>query len=231
MSIWSPRRINALATRLQARTYLEVGVCRGETFLGINVPSRTAVDPKFQFDYTNLAEAGCVFSETTSDEFFCGLSPAAQFDIVFLDGLHTFEQTYRDLCNALLCTHRRSAILIDDVRPNDVYSSLPSENDARRYRKAAGLEGKSWHGDTYKVVFALHDFHPSLRYMTIAGSGNHQTLVWRARPSTSRAPVLGSMEAISRLSYFDLLKNEAVLHLASEADAIEACIADITASD
>ena len=38
-------------------------------------------------------------------------------DLVYLDGLHTFEQTYRDLCNTLMHAHPATVILVDDTVP------------------------------------------------------------------------------------------------------------------
>ena len=75
-------------------------------------------------------EAATVFHEVASDAYF---APAARgFDIVFLDGLHVFAQTFRDFCNTLLVTHERSLILIDDTVPDDIYSSWPHPREARR---------------------------------------------------------------------------------------------------
>ena len=87
-----------------------------------------------------------------------------------------------------------------------------------------------------KVVFAIHDFHPSLAYVTIGGDTHPQTLVWRApaRPTrdTSRGPMIrglifDSMERISRLTYFDLLEHEEVLRQMDEAAAIGLCLSEV----
>ena len=78
----------------------------------------------------------------------------------------------------------------------------------------------SWHGDVYKVVFAMHDFHPGLQYATIMDSGNPQTLVWRAK-EPKRGTLLDDMEAISRLTYFDTRKHADILHPADEAGAMQ----------
>jgi hypothetical protein len=54
---------------------------------------------------------------TTSDEFFATLRPSKRYDVAFIDGLHTFEQTYRDVINTF--AHLRSGvILIDDTVPS-----------------------------------------------------------------------------------------------------------------
>jgi len=98
-------RLNRLADAVGARSYLEIGVETGVTFDRVRVAERTAVDPIFLFDITQHASEDTIFAQTTSDEFFAGLPAAKQYDLIFVDGLHTFEQTYRDLCNCLLHSH------------------------------------------------------------------------------------------------------------------------------
>jgi hypothetical protein len=109
---------------------------------------------------------------TTSDQFFADMPVDQTFDLVFIDGLHPFEQTYRDFCNSLLHTHPRSVLLIDDTLDNDVYSTITDYKWALKYQEAAGSKGRAWHGDIFKLVFALHDFYPGLNYRTMVGSGN-----------------------------------------------------------
>ncbi|MDD5275478.1 MAG: class I SAM-dependent methyltransferase [Methylovulum sp.] len=222
----SPRRINTLADSLNAKTYLEVGVKRGRTFFDVSIPQKTAVDPKFLFDMTTVTEKNVQLMETTSDEFFSTLPITRNYDVIFLDGLHTFEQTYRDFCNSLVHSHERTVFLIDDTKPNDAFSAHPRQGKAIRYRKQSGKEGKQWHGDVYKVIFALHDFYPALNYRTILDSGNPQTLVWRSNNGW-RKPLFNSMEAISRLSYFDLLDHIDILRSCSEEEAISLCLNEL----
>jgi methyltransferase family protein len=220
---WSPRRLNRLAEELNARSYLEIGVSTGATFLHVNVPERTGVDPRYGFDTSQHTDEHTRFFAGTSDEFFAQLPRGTKFDLIFIDGLHTFEQTYRDLCSALSLSHPATAILIDDTLPSDVYSALPDPASAHGHRARTGSDDQSWHGDTYKVVYAIHDFHLGLDYRTIVDSGNPQTLVWQSA-GIRRPPAVASMEALTRLSYFDLLESIDVLQCASEAEALERCL-------
>ncbi len=73
------------------------------------------------------------------------------------------------------------------------------------------------------MVFALHDFHLGLDYRTIIGSGNPQTIVWRSS-AFRRQPLLNSLEGISRLTYFDMVKQIHVLRQCDEETAIEQCL-------
>lgn len=225
---WSARRLNRLAAGLGAKEYLEVGVDEGRTFARIAVERRTGVDPHFKFDVSAVANDSTRLEQCTSDQFFSALAPAHKYDLVFLDGLHTFEQTYRDFCSAIIHTHTQSAILIDDTVPSDVYSSLPVPHKAIAYRARFSQPNTAWHGDTYKVVYAIHDFHIGWKFRTITDGGNPQTLAWRSE-TQSRKPSLNSLEAISRLSFFDMLESQDVLNFVSEDVAIEMCLAELTA--
>jgi hypothetical protein len=225
----SARRVNALARRLDASRYLEIGVSTGSTFREVEIAERTGVDPAFGFNTSEVENDFTRCATKTSDEFFSVTPIFPPFDIILIDGLHTFEQVVRDFSNVILRTHRRSVILLDDTWPNDVYSSLPDMNATFKYRKAAGLDNSSWHGDVFKTVFYIHDFWPSLNYRTIVGSGNQQTLVWRAN-GEHRKPLFNSLERISRLSYFEMIENVGILRQSSEDEAIDLCLAELGAS-
>lgn len=219
----SVRRINALASRLGARRYLEIGVSTGQTFRHVAVPERIGVDPNFRFDTAELANATTHLHSMTSDNWFASTAVTELFDLVFIDGLHVFEQVIRDLTNTLARTGPRSAILIDDTVPLDVFSSLTNQGEAIRLRRQAGVAGAAWHGDVYKIVFLIHDFFPFLDYRTITGSGNPQTLVWRAAGPV-RKPLFDNVERISRLDWFTLQSHRAILQPATEAEALDLCV-------
>ncbi len=223
----SARRVNELSRQLGSKRYLEIGVRTGETFRDVAIADRTGVDPRFTFDTNELAGESTRLAECTSDQFFSSEPFSPAYDVAFIDGLHTFEQVVRDLSNTLLLTHQRSAIVIDDTLPSDVYSTIPDSESAQRHRKAGGGNSNAWNGDVFKTVFYIHDFLPGLNYRTIIGSGNPQTLVWRTQGF--RPPLFNNLERISRLTYFDLWDHIAVLRATSEADAINVCVAEIKA--
>jgi hypothetical protein len=217
---WSARRINLLADRLSAKRYLEIGVHKGDTFTDVKIAERTAVDPEFKFDINPLAGEHTHFYEKTSDQFFSAIEADTVFDIIFIDGLHQFEQVVRDFSNAIIHSRSSSVIVLDDTKPNDVYSAIPNVRDTMKFRSRAGIEDFSWHGDVYKLVFFLHDFWPALNYRTIVGSGNPQTFVWRSQ-NFERVPRFNSFESISRLTYYQLIDNIDVLRECEEGTAIE----------
>ncbi|HXR36957.1 MAG TPA: class I SAM-dependent methyltransferase [Candidatus Binataceae bacterium] len=218
-----------MAKQLGARRYLEIGVAEGNTFRDVEIAERTAVDPHFRFDTNELANEFTRFVKDTSDGFFAAEPLSPPYDIVYIDGLHTFEQVVRDISNTLLRTHRRSVVVLDDTVPSDVYSALWDQESANRYRTAAlGGTTYAWHGDVYKAVFYIHDFWPSLNYRTITDAGNPQTLVWRA-VGGNRQPLFNNLERISRLNYFDLQEHFGVMQTATDDETIALCVAETQA--
>ncbi|MDE5833278.1 MAG: class I SAM-dependent methyltransferase [Desulfovibrio sp.] len=216
----SATRINRLAKRLPAKTYLEIGVFKGETFVDVAIPEKTAVDPAFNFDvsvYKNDKNIRAL--EVTSSDFFktlreekakTGISPL--YDIIFLDGLHTFRQTFHDFLDTMPYSHPETIWIFDDTAPYDPFCAIPNQRISYRYRAAFGIGGKPWHGDVFKCVFAIHDFYPFFSYATVYGVGNPQTVVWRTQKASDRVRLFGDMEQISRLTYFDLLGRLDALH-------------------
>lgn len=160
--------------------YLEIGVERGFTFEGVNLKNKTAVDPAMLFSKTTRNPKIRLF-EVASDEFFMKMGDRGDvFDLAYLDGLHTFEQTYRDLENTFRCLSPNSIVLIDDTVPNDIYSANPIQEAAYRDRVKAGFENDgSWHGDTYKVVCTLAYLRlPTIEFRTIIDLQNPKTIIW-----------------------------------------------------
>ncbi len=185
-----------------APAYLEVGVNRGMTFHALAATTKVAVDPKFDFSERPEPAPGCTvaYHEVTSDAYFGTIATAAdRFDVIYLDGLHTFEQTLRDLINAVDFLAPDGVIVIDDVRPNSYPASLPVPAEVRATRAMLKMEkDTSWMGDVYKLVFFVETFFQQFSYATIAN--NHgQLVMWRQR----RAKVVPrAIDIFARLQFF-----------------------------
>jgi hypothetical protein len=211
----SVRRIRRIAKLIDATSYLEIGVNRGATFNALQFERKVAVDPNFLFEVSEFRKEGVEFHAMESDRYFTDHGASRKFDIIFIDGLHTFQQTFRDFCNSLCCSHDRTVWLIDDVFPSDVYSAWQNQREAIEFRRRAGGGGIKWHGDVFKVLFVIHDYFPLLSYITLR-EGNAQSIVWKSpRDGFSRA--FAGLEAIERLGYFDLLRKTELLNLMPEA--------------
>lgn len=215
---WSVRRIEKIRAINAASQYLEIGVEYGTTFLSVEMPRKDAVDPEFKFDTAAHASSEVRFFHQTSDAFWTSEYPRDRYDIIMLDGLHTFEQTFRDLICSMRYSHQGTVWLIDDTLPSDVFSAIPDKDRSLAARKRMNIPGYPWHGDVFKLVPMIFNFIPTLDYATIVGSGNTQTLAWYGR-RRKFAPLALDLEDLSRLSFFDIDANRNLFNFGSEDDA------------
>lgn len=194
-------------------SYLEIGVAKGVTFHGVKARRKVAVDPKFRF---NQAEAlaknpGAVYHQVYSDDYFQNIIEKDElFDLIYIDGLHTFEQAFRDFTNSLAHLKPKGAIVLDDVLPATYASSLKDIHVFNEVKKIPGIKPHGWAGDVYRLVFLIAAYFPSLSYRTV--SDNHgQTVVWREpRDISGDRP----MDQIARAPYEDILLRREVFRFA-----------------
>jgi hypothetical protein len=206
---------------------LEIGVANGRTFVHVDIERKVAVDPKFRFPHASLQSECVNLFEVSSDQYFSQHAGTEKFDLIFLDGMHTFEQTFRDFCNSLFHCHDRTLWIIDDTYPSDIHSTIKNQQEALEARKRAGGQGRQWHGDVFKIVFAIHDFFPSLNYCTLGSNGNPQTLLWN-QPRTDFRPLLNSLDSISKMTYHDFQKHLSLLNVVPEEQGLELAISALS---
>jgi hypothetical protein len=210
--------------------YLEVGVAQGLTLERVAIANRCGVDPEPQFDFDRLP-AGVSFFHGTSDAYFNQLDPDQKFDLAFLDGLHHWQQTYRDLLSTLNHSKVSSLILIDDVVPDDELSAMTDYAAALEAKEVAGIHDGRWHGDVFKLLQVLSDHHPELGLVlmrnTTAESDNPQAIVWFEQEQRQTYD-LEKVEELSRsydsLSFDDVFGSsgpQQALNILNEDAAIE----------
>jgi hypothetical protein len=123
------------------------------------------------------------------------LDAGARFHVVFVDGLHHYEQAYRDTINTVRHLPPRGLRLLDDAVPSDELSALRDLDESMLLQRTAGVERRIWHGDVYRTVCVLLEHHTDLCVRTIVGSGNPQALTWTGRPDV--APTALTAERLS----------------------------------
>jgi hypothetical protein len=169
-------RINTISRLVSAKKYLEIGVFQGETFFDVDIDYKVAVDPQFQFDFKKKENAKTRFHQRTSDEFF-RLAHSEPFDVIYLDGLHTFEQTLRDFLSSLSFSHDKTIWVIDDTTPNDNFAALPDQERCYRLRRLQNNGDWAWMGDVFKTVYFIKNVMKFYSFRTFTGHG--QTVVWK----------------------------------------------------
>jgi hypothetical protein len=184
-------------------------VYAGNTFFAVQAEHKVAVDPNFQFNAAEQTAPGVEFYEVTSDEYFGSIiDKDKKVDVIFLDGLHTLEQTLRDFTNAIEYLKPDGVILIDDIMPNSYVSSLATMELATYVREFFGITDGAWMGDTYKVAFFIDTFFQQYRFCTVADNQG-QLVVWKERRSNV---VERSVESVGRLQVDQLVVNYSVMN-------------------
>lgn len=205
--------LQLLIDACNAKRYLEIGVERGEVFRYIVCGEKIAVDPVFLFAKEQATlEGRCLYAEVPSDVFFTQkkneeIRAHNTFDVVFVDGLHTYEQSLRDVLNALDCQSEGGVIVMHDTNPQTPVAEHPVWSEVQ---KMPGFDG-SWNGNVWKTVVWLRAMRPDLSVFTLPN--DHGLTVIRKRgvhdkktgASDMSAPTLNFAEAdIAKLTYEDL---------------------------
>ncbi|MFT3691454.1 glycosyltransferase family 61 protein [Paenirhodobacter sp.] len=223
---WSLRRINRIGEAIGANSYLEFSVGNGAVFHNVKIPTRVGVGEKLGFDVRAFTDPGTSFFEVSPKRYLQYFSKGKQFDLIFINNCHLFEDTIRTFTLATALAHERSVFLIDNVFPVDRYSADRDHARALELRKQAGSDRKAWHGDVYKSIFAIDTFFPHFRFLTIQNDGNPQTVVWRDKRDTPHLPSSG-VNAISFMDYDDMMERSSTFRFASEDEVIAELRSDL----
>jgi len=109
------------------KTYLEIGCDNDELFNFIKCEKKIGVDPE---------KGGNIRS--TSDNFF--KKNNLFFDLIFIDGLHEFDQVCKDIENSLNFLSNNGVIILHDCLPNNVYQQIVPRCK------------RTWNGDVWKAI-------------------------------------------------------------------------------
>jgi hypothetical protein len=145
---------------LRPRTYLEIGVSRGESLAYVSPETQVlGIDPAPRL--ARPPPANVRIYRETSDDFFAKYSPRAELggqpiEFAFIDGMHHFEYALRDFINVERACSASSVILMHDCYPLD-------ERTAQR-EQVTGF----WSGDIWRLLLLLRTQRPDLVVRTIA---------------------------------------------------------------
>jgi SAM-dependent methyltransferase len=122
--------VNLLISRNRNPSYLEIGCQSNSLFDSVPSNHKVGVDP---------AAGGTV--RATSDAFF--ENNTEYFDVIFIDGLHTYEQVQRDVSNSIRFLKPGGYVALHDMLPGTwIEHHVPRISEA-------------WTGDVWKVAFEL----------------------------------------------------------------------------
>ena len=210
-----------IATK-KARNYLEIGVKKGKLFLKVNAHKKIAVEPIFKIRTKQkiracLRDAKNIFNEyyeMTSDSFFekhrRRLLRLNGLDLAFIDGLHTYDQTLKDVTNCLAYLVPDGVIAMHDCNPTTAAQAVSADSREQAAKMKIPDQTKEWSGDVWKTVAHLRSTRKDLN-ICVLDCDHGIGIIKRGRPENM---LDHSLETIDRLSYDDLEKDrEHILNL------------------
>ena len=138
--------IQEIIDKEKYKNYLEIGCDNDENFSQVVVENKIGVDP---------LKGGTL--RMTSDKFF--RDNKKKFDMIFLDGLHTYEQTIKDINNSLEFISDKGVIIIHDCLPKKIWNQIVP----RVYGH--------WNGDVWKAIVHSRTYNYADTYTCIADHG------------------------------------------------------------
>ena len=143
--------INYIAKEKGYKTYLEIGVQTTEqNFDKIKVKNKTGVDPN---------NKGNNIKTMKSDAFFA--QNKEKFDLIFIDGDHSYKQSKKDFDNSLASLNDGGCIIMHDVIPdNQEYTKL---HWCGEVWKTASLISCEYDVRTYKQDHGVLVVFPSMK--------------------------------------------------------------------
>ena len=138
--------INKIIKKKKYKTYLEIGCQADVNFSKIQIDKRIGVDPH---------DGGT--HRMTSDIFFQNNNDS--LDIIFIDGLHEYEQVLRDIKNSVKFLNKDGIIVVHDCLPSKIWhQTIPQTHS-------------SWNGDVWKAIVECRTFDYLDTYTCIADHG------------------------------------------------------------
>lgn len=214
--------VQIILDKLGGKTYLEIGIAEGRTFFVIKARKKIGVDPNFKIprkklmvrliDNIILHRSERLF-KITSDKFFTEKSRILlknRVDVVLIDGLHTYQQSLRDVVNCLDYLSLKGVIVMHDCNPPSETIGYPAPNigEARKLN-LPGWTGE-WCGDVWKTMIYLRSQRRDLHIFTLNcdyGVG----VICKGEPENM---LNYSVQEIEEMSYQNLkLNRETLLNL------------------
>jgi hypothetical protein len=138
--------IQEIIIRKKYKNYLEIGCDKDQLFSKIKIEKKIGIDP---------VSGGTI--RDTSDNFF--KNNLIKFDIVFIDGLHEYDQVKKDIENSLQSLNNNGVIFLHDCIPQSyLHQAVP---------RAQG----SWNGDVWKNIVESRTRSEIDTYVILADEG------------------------------------------------------------
>lgn len=134
--------LNHLIQRHGLKRYLEIGVQNPmQNFDKIQCEYKCSVDPDPNAHASFCCDSDVFFELVMQDQYM----GAGNYDLIFIDGLHTADQVRKDFENALKVLSPNGFIVLHDCNPLEEHHTVVPRPSERGH----------WNGDVYKFAMQL----------------------------------------------------------------------------
>ena len=169
--------VNNIIERKKYETYLEIGCDKNILFNSVKIKKKIGIDP---------VSGGNI--RMSSDNFF--KNNQDKFDLIFIDGLHQYEQVKRDVYNSLKFLNDNGVILLHDCMPSSFMRQAPKRSS------------NIWNGDVWKNIVEFRTLDQIDTYTIYADHGIGLILKRK-----NRNKLLLKIESFDKLKFQDYYKN------------------------
>lgn len=218
--------LQKIVDKLKVKNYLEIGTFQGASFLPLKCRKKVAVDPKFKISkkkkirwlLKNPYNISNTYFEMTSDSFFLNkeayLKKTGSFDLIFIDGLHTFNASLKDVLNSFKYLSNDGYVVMHDCFPPHAAAATPA-GSALEARKIYGDDWPGdWCGDVWKtIVYLKQSFKDKLEVSVVDADFGLGVLKFKCDNYNLEFDQ-SLFDKIDALDYSDLIRNpESLINL------------------
>jgi SAM-dependent methyltransferase len=187
---------------------LEIGVRNGENYFAIDAHRKFGVDPNYFFAKRALMKSWLrrnnwtqKMFRCTSDYFFLKYASRIclkqKFDLIFVDGMHTYEQSLMDAINGLRFLKPDGWLVFHDCNPWCEESAQPNIPSGK----------VSWNGDVWKTIYHLRQYQEIFECFTYDADEGLGVLKLKSNAVDLNLLDISTQLSIKNMIYDDLQKN------------------------
>lgn len=207
--------IQAFLNQIHGNTYLEIGVASGGSFWAVKAKHKIGIDPglRIKFNKRVRKKIAEIFNfryerlyRWTSDEYFANNSAISflskhKIDVAFIDGLHTYEQSLKDVLNCLNYLHPSGVIILHDCNPESKSSGffIPPKN----VKGETDELHSNWSGEVWKTIVDLRSCRKDLNIFVLDCDHGVGVITF-GKPENRLAY---SQEKIAKMTYEEFFKS------------------------
>lgn len=213
------KAIDHIGKKKEKVNYLEIGVQTGFCLFKIKASKKLAVDPQFKIKIKKRIKAyiknpsnfNNIFFELTSDDFFVKqvdyIKAIGGLDVVFIDGLHLYEQVLKDIKNSLNHLNEGGVILLHDCSPLSETAALRGMSSEEVLATNPPDWMGIWNGDVWKAIVIMRLERPDLQIAVF--DCDHG--IGMIKKGKAEGQLLYTSSQVEEMAYTDLDKNRAHL--------------------